>query len=150
MNRERINARQNEYRNQHSERLTEKAREYRSRPEVAERVRQLGRKYWRENWVVYKLAGLKQKARRMGLEFNIDPSDISVPTHCPVFGIPLFISEGVATINSPSVDRIDNTKGYIKGNVVVVSQKANTMKRAATVSEMRQLADFYEKLEKRE
>lgn len=148
-NREKVNARQREYRRQQGVRFVEMNQEYRSRPEVAERIRQQSRKYWRENWVVYKLLGLKNKARRSGLEFNLDVSDIVLPTHCPVFGIPLVISEGVSSANSPSVDRIDNTKGYIKGNVVVVSQKANTMKRAATVLEMRQLADFYERLENR-
>ena len=48
-----------------------------------------------------------------------------------------------------SVDRIDNSKGYHKDNVVVVSFKANTMKSSATLKELYQVADFYYKLEKR-
>ena len=47
-----------------------------------------------------------------------------------------------------SVDRIDNSKGYHKDNVVVVSFKANTMKSSATLKELYQVADFYYELEK--
>ena len=48
-----------------------------------------------------------------------------------------------------SVDRIDNSKGYHKDNIVIVSVKANTMKSSATLKELYQVADFYYELEKR-
>ena len=47
---------------------------------------------------------------------------------------------------SPSFDRIYPKKGYIKGNIVIVSNKANRIKTDATVDEIRKVADFYEKL----
>ena len=43
-------------------------------------------------------------------------------------------------------DRIDPKKGYVKGNIIVVSMRANRIKTDATVDEIRKVADFYEKL----
>jgi hypothetical protein len=48
--------------------------------------------------------------------------------------------------NSPSLDRIDNKRGYEKGNVIVVSMMANSIKNQATPSQIKKVGDFYEKL----
>lgn len=87
----------------------------------------------------------KSRAHRYGLEFSIDPSDIQIPEVCPVLGIPLIPLSGKFASNSPSIDRIDNSQGYIKGNIVVVSFRANGLKRDATPDELQKLADFYNK-----
>ena len=47
---------------------------------------------------------------------------------------------------TPSIDRINPKKGYVKENIIVVSMKANRIKTDATVEEIRKIADFYEKL----
>ena len=47
---------------------------------------------------------------------------------------------------TPSIDRINPKKGYVKENIIVVSMKANRIKTDATVEEIRKVADFYEKL----
>jgi hypothetical protein len=67
---------------------------------------------------------------------------------CPVLGVKMTISElGSGDTNySPSFDRIYPKKGYVKGNIVIVSNKANRIKTDATVDEIRKVADFYEKL----
>jgi hypothetical protein len=147
-NRQRINERQREYRARNKERLDEYRREYFSNPETVKRVKEQSKKYWRQSWSKYKLSSLRNKAKRQGLDFDLEECDLVLPELCPVFGIPLAISDNKLSANSPSVDRIDNSKGYVKGNIVVVSHKANSMKRAATLAEMRQLADFYESLER--
>jgi hypothetical protein len=78
----------------------------------------------------------KQSSRKRGYEFNIEKSDIVIPNVCPLLGIPLHHGEGIKCDNSPSVDRIDSSKGYIKGNVWVISEKANRMKTDATPEEI--------------
>lgn len=77
-----------------------------------------------------------QRAKKYDMEFNLDPSDISVPEYCPILGIPLFSNETAAGPNSPSVDRIDSSKGYIKGNIQIISHKANTIKSNASVDDL--------------
>ena len=70
----------------------------------------------------------RQRAIKKGLEFNIDKSDIIIPDICPLLNIPLFVNDGKLGPNSPTIDRIICEKGYIKGNVMVISAKANTAK----------------------
>ena len=76
----------------------------------------------------------KARATRRGLPFNLELSDIKIPSHCPILGIPLVsvVGCGMGSIkarnNSPSIDRIDNTKGYVKGNVIIISMRANNLK----------------------
>lgn len=69
--------------------------------------------------------------------------DVVVPLVCPVLGIPIEQDLTARTDNSPSIDRIDSSKGYIPGNVIVVSWRANRLKQDASVLEIKQLANFY-------
>ncbi|SRR5712691_10880699 len=91
------------------------------------------------------LQNAKTRARLKHLDFNLMIEDVVVPTLCPVLGIPLLVTSGRPTDNSPSLDRIDNSKGYIKDNVLVVSYRANTIKSNASLDELRLILDFYEK-----
>lgn len=78
----------------------------------------------------------KIRAAKHGVAFNIDVSDVVVPSHCPILGIPLQVQTGRVGRNSPSLDRIYPDRGYTKGNVQVVSYKANTMKSNATPEDL--------------
>lgn len=80
--------------------------------------------------------GAKVRAKRKGIEFSIELSDIVVPSHCPVLGIPIYKSPGRMTHNSPTLDRRDNSKGYVKGNVFVISNKANRCKSDLSIEEV--------------
>lgn len=87
------------------------------------------------------LSQAKYRARKRGLEFNIDLSDIVIPDNCPLTGIPIVRGMGKKKgWSSPSLDRVDITKGYIKGNVAVISDLANTMKNSATLEELLEFA----------
>ena len=67
---------------------------------------------------------------------------------CPVLGVDMEISKLGSKKNdlTPSIDRIDPKKGYVKDNIIVVSMRANRIKTDATVDEIKRVADFYEKL----
>lgn len=88
----------------------------------------------------------RRRAREKGLPFNISPHDVIVPQYCPVLGIELVMGTGVSHDASPTLDKIVPDKGYTKGNVVVVSNRANRIKSDATVDELRRLASFYQQL----
>lgn len=98
---------------------------------------------------IYMYDRAKQRARDRGLEFNISPEDIIIPDTCPVLWMRLERNCWWKTSapNSPSLDRIDSSKGYIKWNVHVISHKANTIKTNATSEELISFAkwvlDFY-------
>lgn len=88
------------------------------------------------------LQGIKQRAAEKGIDFDLTLEDISNFSVCPVFGIELKRGEGKPQACSPSVDRIDPTKGYTKDNIQILSNKANTMKQNATPEELLQFAKW--------
>lgn len=89
---------------------------------------------------------IKSRCKRTGREFSIDLEDIIIPEKCPVFGFELKREDKQTWMSAPSVDRIDSSKGYIKGNITVVSRRANILKRDATVEELELLLNYYKTL----
>lgn len=99
----------------------------------------------RRSWMIKQI---KARAKVRGIEFDLTIEDLrELPESCPVFGFPLDYTRTKAGFNSPTVDRIDNSKGYISGNIIIVSRKANTMKSDGTVSDMLALYEFYRNLD---
>ena len=89
----------------------------------------------------------KKRAKELGREFTITLEDIVIPERCPVFGC-LLMHNSVPGFkdNSPSLDRIDPSRGYVPGNVWVISWRANAIKRDATLDELRRLVTTLENL----
>jgi hypothetical protein len=83
------------------------------------------------------VASAKQRAKRFSIKFSIDFRDFDIPLVCPLRGVPLKVGTGQHTDDSPSLDRKDPRKGYLKGNVWVISHKANRMKGNFTPDELR-------------
>lgn len=100
---------------------------------------------WRmKNPAAYILQNAKGRAKKKGWVFDLNVEDIVIPETCPVLGIPLFIRIGGngQNDNSPSLDRIDSTKGYIKGNIQVISWRANHLKSDGVLEEFIKLVEF--------
>jgi len=83
----------------------------------------------------------KRRAKELNLEFDIEPEDVHIPDICPLLEIPIVLDVGKGRLsNGPSLDRIDNSKGYVKGNVQVLSDLANRMKNSATINQLKVFA----------
>ena len=91
----------------------------------------------------YIIRNIKYSAKRRGLEFNLNYKDLELPKYCPILGIELSygIINNYNEPNHATVDRIDNNKGYVKGNVIIVSRLANAMKNCATFEQLNLFAD---------
>lgn len=82
------------------------------------------------------LNAARKRAKDQNLEFNLDIDDIILPIQCPILGIELMFNKHNACDNSYSIDRIESNKGYIKGNIQIISFKANTIKNNASLLEI--------------
>jgi hypothetical protein len=78
----------------------------------------------------------KKRAETKNLDFNIELEDLTIPEFCPILNIPIFTGSKSNYDNSPSLDRINNELGYVKGNIKVISTLANTMKNKATIEQL--------------
>jgi len=93
------------------------------------------------------LATAKKRAEAMGVPFDLELEDIVIPERCPILGHKLQRSEGLPGPCSPSLDRIIPAKGYVKGNIQVISHRANWLKRDGTLEELRKIVSVLEGLE---
>ena len=127
----------------------EKKRLYQRKWDVKNGIKNVA--YWRkwaaENTERIMLNNAKKRGKDLGVPFDLTLDDIVIPDVCPVLGLWLAPGRGKPTGNSPSLDRIVPEKGYVVGNVIVVSHRANLLKNSATLAEMQALAAFYTKLE---
>ena len=94
-------------------------------------------KWVRKNPKKRMMAQVKSRCKRKNIFFDLAPEDVEIPTHCPVFGIPLDKRDAD---HHPSLDRFDNSKGYTKDNVNVISFRAKHLKNDATTEEIRALS----------
>jgi hypothetical protein len=95
------------------------------------------------------LRSVKARALKENITYNLNLDYIKSiwPKNnlCPIFGCELKRNrKGQSRNTSPSLDRIIPEKGYVEGNVVVVSFKANRIKNDGTVEDLRKVLHFYE------
>lgn len=134
-NKETIKQKHKEYYESNKEQILEKIskRRYEQYHNDPERALKKQKEWKIKNLEKYLVQGAKQRAKKYGLPFDITYKDIVVPEFCPYLGIKLVpFSEW----SSPSLDKIKPELGYVKGNIQVISTKANTMKNNATQDEL--------------
>lgn len=110
-------------------------------PEFLIKRAKAARKHRGENPTKRMFIGAKQRAKEKNLPFNISVEDIEIPDKCPI----LDTNFERGTQYAPSLDRKVPELGYVKGNVWVISRKANAMKQDATWEELERFAEWVKK-----
>lgn len=127
------------YKNKQDKRNKEKEWYYRKRkdPDFLLRSQQRSIEWNTKNPKKKMLNAARRTAKVKGLEFNITEDDLVIPENCPYFGYKLTNIQGQGRIKTNmSIDRIDSTKGYIKGNIQIISHLANVMKQDCSQDEL--------------
>lgn len=118
----------------------------RFRHDNKERVAKQKKAYIARNPIQFLLSQAKSRAKKNGMEFDLVLEDLlPAPTFCPVYGVELIYgSQKPKCAESASLDRKDNSRGYVKGNVAIISLQANIDKQACSRERL------HERLEKAE
>jgi hypothetical protein len=133
------------YHTRYKEKINKQSKELwaSSDPDIVEKREQLKefkntlyKKHKQKNPIKFLLSSCKNRARDKGQDFDIDAEYLGMPSVCPILGIPLRYDNSKPQKDSASVDRFDNSKGYVKGNAWIISLKANFMKNNATIEEL--------------
>lgn len=101
-------------------------------PEYRERISSIKKDIYWSKPQTHLLYQARQALKRRGIECNLVMEDIIIPDRCPIFNVPFDNGR-----YSPSLDRKDNSLGYTKENVWVISRLANTMKNDASLEELK-------------
>lgn len=93
------------------------------------------------------------RAKRRNLKFNLTQEYLKEifpkDDKCPILDIDISRKSGANADDSPSLDRMIPSKGYVKGNVIWISNRANRIKSDSTVEELIKIGNFYEELFKK-
>ena len=102
-----------------------------------QRINKYSKKYRIDNIEKSLFYSAKTRAKQNNINFNIEISDIIIPDECPVLGVKI-LTHGEKN-SSPSLDKIIPSLGYIKGNIRVISWRANWIKNNMTPEEVEKL-----------
>lgn len=80
-----------------------------------------------------------RRASKRGVPFALPRNSVNVPKRCPVLHIPL-VPGHRRSPNSPSLDKIVPSRGYVPGNVRVISDRANRIKGDRNLEQLRERA----------
>lgn len=123
------------WRKRNPERAEEYSKYYRSSGKARDNYVNLAHRNLRNHL----LKRARNNAKRSNVDFNLEIDDIIIPDKCPYLEIPMTNNVGLnnrGLKDSYSIDRIDPSKGYVKGNIQIISKLANTMKNEATIEEL--------------
>lgn len=103
-----------------------------------------------EERVIAKWQSLQENAERRGKDFSLSLMSVAnllKTKRCYYTGRPItfFREEGC---EPASVDRVDNAKGYITGNVVACSSRVNAAKNDLSIDELKKIVKIMERIQK--
>jgi len=129
------------YRQKNLTKIKQKSKEYylNNRDLLLQKGKKTYKNYYEKHPERFLLKSAKARAKKFNLTFDLCVEDVKIPEICPVLKIPLYRNIGknnTASHNSPSLDRINPELGYVKGNVRVISHRANALKSNATLEEL--------------
>lgn len=116
--------------------------------ENPEKFKESRRKWLEKNPTYQTYNNARRRSKELGLDFDIHYTDIVFPEVCPILGITLVreLVNGQGDMTArPELDRIDSTKGYVKGNIQIISARANRIKNDGTAEEHRKIAEYMDK-----
>ncbi len=107
-----------------------------------DKVRNLTQKRRNKDPRIMMIARAKQRAREKNLPFDLAICDIAIPEFCPILGIKLECGTRKFYDNAPSLDRIKPELGYVRGNVNVISSRANKLRNNGTLDELKRIVEY--------
>lgn len=117
--------------------------EFRAKTNAWNNVSQKRRRATKDGWMKSQLIKIRHRCGANEIPFNLTIHDLEIPAICPVLGIPLVCGLPYSSPNAPSVDRRRPTLGYVKGNVTVISWRANHLKNdCVSGEELRRVAAY--------
>lgn len=123
------------HRNENREEFNKRCRESKRKNYNPEKRR----KEYQKNIAVEMYRRAEMRANINGILFTIEKEDVIIPEVCPILNIPFSFNERELT---PSLDRKVNELGYVKGNVFVISGRANRLKADATIDELEKILQY--------
>ena len=139
-----------EYGRKYYEANKEKKREYNREYHEAnkEKLREYSRKYREANVEMGMFHSSKKRAKKKGLPFDLTIEELEVPEKCPILGLELKVGNDSSREISPSLDRIVPELGYVKGNIRVISHRANRLKSDASIEELEAILKYMKEHER--
>lgn len=96
----------------------------------------------RKNHISTMLNNAKKRAIKKRLEFSLTKEDIIIPKLCPILKVPFIVGTKENYDFTPTIDRIDNSKGYTPDNIQIITNKANSMKNSADFVMLNNFANY--------
>jgi hypothetical protein len=93
-----------------------------------------------------KFSAFKRTAKNRGKKVTVTFADLEFPQFCPVLGLELDYFTPVRLENSVSFDCLNPDKDYVKGNVAVMSWRANRIKNDGNADEHLKIHEYLTKL----
>lgn len=140
MGKEKYQTKVKEYQAAHKKEISQQKQQYYQNNRIIIRRKQNERRKQNPEKTLYQEA--KRRAKRNNLEFDIEISNVVIPHLCPVLGIPLLSGNRTVREESPSIDRINSTLGYVKNNIRVISYRANRIKGNCSIDELLKVISY--------